>query len=443
MKNSIYLLLAAIAVVMAGCGQPEGFTPNNSGKAQAIASKEAVYVSASKSMQLSFKDNVEFPVTVVTIPTGIPVEFSNLHPELMEVTSAGLLKPKEPGTDTLIVKATDGSRLSTQFVVNIIDHQVPATAINVTSEGANINLKYGGRTFDLANCVTVSPADAWEPRLSYESNDTSVATVDANGIVTSGNTPDTATTITITYSNNFNSTTLTRDVNVNVKGDVIVNTDIDRTGWTVYTLTHNDYGFMNDGGTKDAPGTGTPEHLFDGALGSFLSLIKPGGSSGGVAPPVDSEAPSFVVDMKAEKKFNAIKWGHRNGSYTNPVTNITVGGNTYNYLRVYGVYLFGSNDGTTFTPIAPETPAGADNMVVWIPQKATYVGSATSTEDATYYIKVTESTYRHVKVQLKVHGRSYGTNAGQFQHPDYPGGGTTSGQAMQVSEFGVSMQTIE
>ncbi len=188
----------------------------------------------SKTMQVSLKDNAELQLNVVTIPAGLPVTYSNMFPDLMEVSPAGLIKGKGPGVDTLIVSAADGSRISTKFVVNLTDHRVNATAINVAAAGATPEVKYGGSTFDLGQYVTVSPADAWEPHLTYVSSNTTYATVDANtGVITSGNVEDVSVTITITYSNNFNSTTLTKDVPVKILGRVYRPVDISRTDWTV------------------------------------------------------------------------------------------------------------------------------------------------------------------------------------------------------------------
>lgn len=438
MKRITYLLFAAFAVVMTvGC-EPKGFEPDTSGKARSIAVKEAVYVAASQSMQLSFKDNTELQLNVVTIPANIPVAFSNRRPEIMEVTSAGVLKPNKPGVDTLTVSATDGSGLSTRYVVNVIDHMVKATAINVAAEGANFQLKVGGTTFDLGRHVSLAPADTWDKTVTYTSGDPTLVTVDAAGIVTSAG-KEGATTITIKTTDGSN---LSRDVNVEVVGLVTRFVDVDRKDWTVSTQTHNDYGYMWDGGTQAAPVTGLPEHMFDGNAASYLSLVKPGGSMNGVAPPVGT-VPSFTIDMKAEQEFEYIKWSHRNGGYTNPNGNGSVGGNTYNYLRVYGVRLEGSNDGETFTAIDPAQPAGADGTVVWIPQKISYVGGVTSAEDQPYIISVAKSKYRYIRVNLAVQSKNYGTAEGQYQYPDYPGAGSTGGNTMQIAEFGLGVVVIE
>lgn len=212
--------------------------------------------------------------------------------------------------------------------------------------------------------------------------------------------------------------------------------DIKRDRWTVTTQTHNGYGYMWDGGTQANPVTGLPEHMFDGNTGSYLSMVKPGGSINGVVPPADSTPPSFIVDMKTPQEFEYIKWSHRNGAYSN--ANGSVVANNYNYLRVYGITIEGSNDGTSFTIIPPASPAGTNASIVWIPEKASYVGSVQSTEDLPYKIPVTQSTYQYVKVSLVVQSKNYAV--GQYQHPSYPGAGASgSGNTMQVAEFGLGL----
>ncbi len=428
MKKNIYILFAACMLIVMGSCEPKGFDPKDSdGKVLSIAVKEAVFVS--NSMQLSFKDNTTLPLTVVTIPAGVAVTYSNKHPEVLDISEPGVLKPVSIGTDTLTITSADGS-LHTNFVVNVTDHMVKANSITVAAEGANVQLKIGGADFNLGQYVTLAPDDTWDPRVSYTSNDEAVITITPEtGVIT----PVSVGTTTVTIRT-LDGSNLSRDVNVAVLDKAPV--DIDRSDWTVETETHNGYGYMWDGGTQAAPVTGKPEHMFDGHTGSYLSLVKPGGSMNSVAPPVGT-VPAFIVDMKEAKPFEYIKWSHRNGTYSND--NGSVGTNAYNYLRVYGVYLEGSNDKTTWTAIAPAEPAGADASIVWIPQKVTYVGGVTSTEDKPHTIMVTPSTYRYVRVKLAVQSKNYGTSAGYFQHPTYPGAGSTSGNTMQIAEFGMGV----
>jgi hypothetical protein len=435
MKKSIYYfyltaIIASAMMAMTGC-EPQGFEPENDGKVASIAVKEAVYVSATTSMQISLKDNEELQLNVVILPQNAKnqkVTFTNLHPELMEVTETGLLKPKTVGKDTLTVSATDGSGVSTRFVVNITDHMIKATAINVTAAGRDMKLKIGGNTFDLAACVTLTPADTWNKAVIYTSTDVLIAAVSEAGIVSPVSIGSTVITIRTTDGSN-----LSMDCAVTVQDLVKKDVDIDRTHWTVTTQTGTGYSYVPDGwlAAESKFTTGEAVHLFDDNAGTYLSLIKPGKSysPGNGADPIpvqpDDFLPSFTVDMQSAQTFEYIKWRHRTGA--NPAG----GSNNYNYLRVYGVDIEGSNDGTNFTQINT-------GGIVWIPNAAGYAGSASAADANTYTIEIPESTYRYVRVKLAMWSDSYNS-----QHPDYPGTGAASGSSMQIGEFGLGKIVIE
>ncbi len=197
MKKIIYLFIL-ITITMLGCS-PQGFEADDDGKVLSIAIKEAVYVSSgTPSMQLSLKDNEELQLNIVIMPQNAKnknVTFSNKHPELMEVTEAGLIKAKAIGTDTLIVSATDGSGVNTRFVVNIIDHIVKATGITVTSVGGNMEVEIG-KTFNLKSEITVNPTDVTNNSVTFKSLNTDIATVDVNGVVTAVAVGSTVITVT-------------------------------------------------------------------------------------------------------------------------------------------------------------------------------------------------------------------------------------------------------
>ena len=136
--------------------------------------------------------------------------------------------------------------------------------------------------------------------------------------------------------------------------------------------------------------TGKPEHLFDNSSTTFLSLVKPGKSYSGCTAGGKDEPIYFVVDMQTQQTFNYFTWSHRSN-------------NSSNYLRVWGISMFGSNDGQNFTEIksniAIPYESNADEILIDIP----------------------ESTYRYVKVQY--------TNWSDLN-------GVTGGSTMQVAEFG-------
>lgn len=186
---------------------------------------------------------------------------------------------------------------------------------------------------------------------------------------------------------------------------------IDRTSWTVTTETDTGYGHVPD---KE---TGLPKDMFDGELATFLSLVKPGKSYSPVPTQSSLFLPSFTVDMKSPQTFDYMRWNHRTG-------------NSYNYIRVYGVDIFGSNDGAEFTQINTDG-------IVWIPNIGGYSGTVTGVDSTTYAIEIPESTYRYFKVQYV----KWSDNYVGGEHPDYATDGAKSGSTMQIGEFGLGKKT--
>jgi len=423
MKKIISFLIYTCIVsciIFAGCEKDK-----DSGLITAITIEEAVYVQSINSMQIALKDNATLQLTPFIMPQGATnkmIKYSNKYPNLMEVRESGLITAKAVGTDTLTVSATDGSGVTVSYQVLISDHQVKATAINVTAAGSNMVLKIGGSPFDLSACVTLSPADTWNQVVAYKSNNEAVAAVSEKGIVSPVGVGNTTITITTTDGSN-----ISRDCNVTVQDLVQTWNEINHANWTVTTQTGTGYDYVPDGWSAalSAFTTGQPEHLFDGDAGTYLSLCKPGKSyaPGNGADPVPAQPsdflPSFTVDMKSQQTFNYIKWAHRYGN--NPAG----GGNNYNYLRVYGVNLYGSNDGSAFTPINTEG-------IVWIPNIGGYAGQVGTADPTVYKIEIPASTYRYLKVELAMWSDIYNS-----QNPDFPGTGAAAGSTMQIGEFGL------
>jgi len=391
-------------------------------KVSAIAVKEATYVSPK--MQLTLKDNATLQLTPYIMPqnaTNQKVSYSNKYPDLMSVNENGLITAKAIGTDTVTLTATDGSGTKVSYPVIISDHKVKATGINVGATGSNILLKIGGAAFDLSTHVSIVPADTWDKSVTYASVDESIAKVSPAGLVTPVKVGTTIIRITTADGSN-----ITRDCNVTVQDQVKREVDLNRSAWTVTTQTASGYDYVRDGwsATLSAFTTGQPEHLFDDNTGTYLSILKPGktyspGNGADRIPLSGNEPteplPSFTVDMKSPQTFDYFKWQHRNGA--NPAG----GSNTYNYLRVYGVSIAGSNDGSTFTNIKTN---------IEIPNKSGFVGGASAADDTIYLLELPESTYRYIKVTIVMWSDIYP-------------GGAASGSSMQVSEFKLGKIVLE
>ncbi len=214
--------------------------------------------------------------------------------------------------------------------------------------------------------------------------------------------------------------------------------DIDRANWTITTQTGTGYSHVPDGwmASESKFTTGFANDLLDGNAGTYLSLIKPGKTyspgNGAEVIPVQPAGimPSFTVDMKSAKTFDYIKWRHRDGK--NPAG----GSNTYNYLRVFGVDIEGSNTGNEddFTKINTDG-------IVWIPNSGGYSGSKTVADPEEYMLMVPKSTYQYVRVKYVKWSDNYVGGDYAVDDPKYTTNGAASGSSMQVGEFGLGLST--
>jgi hypothetical protein len=303
------------------------------GLVTAITVREAVYVSPV--MQLSLKDNATLQLTPYIMPqtaSNKNVTYSNARHDLLEISASGLITPKGIGTDTITISATDASGVKVSYPVIISDHQVKATAINVTAAGANMVIK-AGNTFNLGATVTLTPADTWNKTVTYKSANESIATVTAAGVVTA--VAEGITVITITTADGSN---ISRDCNVTVQGLVIRDVDYARTGWTVTVdPTRAISAFDTTIGGDD------PKYLIDNSsipdktAESCLSVYKPGRTGTPLASEPDLQV-FFVIDMKTAQDISYFRLRHR-------TDNRTVA------LQVWKASFYGSNDGTNFTLI--------------------------------------------------------------------------------------------
>lgn len=91
--------------------------------------------------------------------------------------------PSPLGTDTIIVKVDDGSGTYVKYPVRVVSNIVLVSSITIQSSGQNVEMEKG-KSFDLAQYVTVNPGNATDKGVTYSSEDPTIATVDKNGIIT-------------------------------------------------------------------------------------------------------------------------------------------------------------------------------------------------------------------------------------------------------------------
>ena len=119
--------------------------------------------------------------------------FTSADPTIATVDATGKVTGVAIGSTTVTV--TDGT-VSKTFTVNVV--ATPVTGIDLGDLESGVIIPVGG-TKDTD--ITVTPADATDPSLTYTSSDPSIATVDADGTIT-GVAPG---TVTITVTTNDGS----------------------------------------------------------------------------------------------------------------------------------------------------------------------------------------------------------------------------------------------
>lgn len=358
---------------------------------------ERIILPATIEAKLGVLLNLAERVSVIPSNADTPaVKYESLNPDIVSVSEEGIITSVAEGEGEIKVSSTDGSDVSAICKV-IVKAEIKVADFSIPN-GLNGRTIGMGQTLNLGDHIVVSPANADNKKLSYTiTSGSGIITIDENGMVSTVSQGSAVILVSTT-----DGTNITKEITLNVDDNPL----IDRLFWTVKTQTDSDYGHAVDGST------GAPEHLFDGAGNTFLSLVKPGKSFGSIPRQSPDVMPSFTIDMKSQQTFNYFTWRHRQG-------------NNMNYLRVYGVKVEGSNDGENFAAIK-------GNEIIWIPNEGGYSGSVSKADNTTYSIDLPESSYRYVRVILVMWSDIY-----KGQHPNYAGNGASSGSTMQVSEFGL------
>lgn len=194
MKKSIYFLagMLSFGALFAGCDD------DDLGKAVNITVENAT--------------NLESDIFGVVVTEGVPLQLKPfIMPEsarknavsyhfageptgAIDLSPEGLITPKlttpaegdipSPlGTDTIIVRVDDGSGTFVKYPVRVVSNIVLVSSITIQSGGQTAEVE-SGKTFDLAQYITINPSNATDRSVSYSSEDETVATVDQNGLIT-------------------------------------------------------------------------------------------------------------------------------------------------------------------------------------------------------------------------------------------------------------------
>ncbi|EHJ01974.1 Ig domain protein group 2 domain protein [Clostridium sp. DL-VIII] len=139
--------------------------------------------------------------------TDKTVTWSSSDNSIATVDSNGLVTAKANGTVIIKVKANDGSGIESTKTINISGQTttIPVTNVNVTgitiSGSDNISTK--GGTLNLT--CNVAPSNATNKTVTWTSSDNTIATVDANGLVTAKGNGSVTITATANDGSNINS----------------------------------------------------------------------------------------------------------------------------------------------------------------------------------------------------------------------------------------------
>jgi hypothetical protein len=297
------------------------------------------------------------------------------------ISDDGVITGRAPGQITVRVVSNDNPQATANAQLTVVS-EIEITDVRLHARLNDVTLGIGEQ-INLNELTSVIPANVnvVNRKLQFALIDGGDAVNLTDGLLTA--TGGGVAHLTVSSKNNITKTFTIR-VDAAKK-------ELTRAFWTITTSASYSTGlnYVADGAT------GKPEDMFDDNPATFLSLVKPGKTYNNSAGPASGSYNHFIVDMRTSCKFSALQWTHRSG-------------NTYSYLRIWGVNLEGSLDGENWEIIqsSVEIPIkeGADTTHYEIPLNA-------------------EHNYRYVKVILT----QWSDNSG----------GAASGSTLQIGEFGL------
>ncbi|MFT4221803.1 Ig-like domain-containing protein [Dysgonomonas sp.] len=296
-----------------------------------------VYTTATHQLEMAVipqNAEVEGPITFV---------YKSGDTDVFTVSSTGLITGVGVGEGVLNVSTEQYPELRAMAVVRVTDEYFKVTSIEIDSKYKDYTMALG-EILDLSPYITVKPDNASNPSLTFSTSDEEIVTVSEDGVIEAKKLGTATIKIVPT-----DGSPVSVECKISVKE--VVYTHLDRANWVI-TPSHKL--------PADAAISNAPESLIDDKTTTCLSMVKPGKSYDGIKVEADEEV-FFVVDMKAESTFDYLRLDHRSN-------------NSYAYLRPYALSIFGSNDGSTYTPILENAPAQYEqaNYIIHLPAEAKY-----------------------------------------------------------------------
>lgn len=281
------------------------------------------------------------------------------YENMVKIVEGSLVQGMSMGEAVIEIRSTDGLDIVKELKL-VVKGSIPIEEIKLNDKAAEINGQalLVGQEFDLSSCVTILPENAADKRLKYNViSGADCVSISEEGILTT----TAGGTVEIQIS------PLDEELNVGVSPLTLtftIKSWNERENWKVTTSITYGSGknYVVDGKT------GNPEHILDNDPTTYLSLVKPGKTYGTDVAAAKDVPLYFVVDMGMKQSFNYFTWAHRTT-------------NSFNYLRAWGITMYGSNDGVNFTEIESNIVIPHDNNTDKIEKD------------------VPKSTYRYIKVQ--------------------------------------------
>ena len=127
-------------------------------------------------------------MSTTVLPSGATnkaVGWSVNMPAIANINQAGLLTPLENGTVTVIASAVDGSGVIGTKQITISNQNITISALTLTTSTGSNNLSDNGNHITIIPNIT--PSNATNQHITWSVDDTSYATIDSNGVLTSKN----------------------------------------------------------------------------------------------------------------------------------------------------------------------------------------------------------------------------------------------------------------
>lgn len=195
MKKNLYILagMLSFGALFTGCSDDD-----DAGQAVNITIENAKNISGDI-FAIDVTEGTPLQLKAFVMPQSakdqpISYRLSGNPTGAIEVSESGLITPKLTtpaegaipmplGTDTIIASVNDGSGTFVRYPVRVISSVVLVTSITIQSAGQTPAVEKG-KTFNLAQYVTINPGTASDKSVTYTSENEAVATVNEKGIVT-------------------------------------------------------------------------------------------------------------------------------------------------------------------------------------------------------------------------------------------------------------------